>query len=105
MDYTGIKLMLQGMSTNVSEASEKIRMAYGFRKDWKALADWQRDMATAHLQFNTAGMKAAQNCMSSMRADPAHDDLSEGRLQAYDEWLEQITTNMADVQSMITAYK
>ena len=104
MDYTGVKLMLQGMSTNVSEASEKIRMAFGFRKDWRALADWLREMAVAHLNFNQNGMKAVQSCMNAMRSDPAHDDLSEGRLQAYDEWLDQIVADTADVQAMISSY-
>ena len=105
MDYSGIKLALSAMQTNVHESSEKIRMAHGLKRDWRALADWQRDMAAAHLQFNAQGAKVVSNCMAAMRSDPSCDEICMGRLDAYAEWMDQINEDTMDVQTMIGGYK
>lgn len=105
MNFEGLKIALQTMNTNVSEASEKIRMAHGLKLDNKSLADWQKEMAVAHISFNVAGQRTVQGYMSSIMSDPEYNEFAKGKLCAYEEWMNDIMSNMADVQSLIASYK
>lgn len=105
INFEGLKSTLCAMNGNVTEASEKIRMAHGLKAEHKVLADWQKEMAIAHLGFNASGQKAIMSMMNDIKSDPEYDEFAKGKMCAYEEWMNDILVETTNVQSIITSYK
>ena len=105
-----IKCILSNMMHNVAEAREKINMAYRWRDKHRGIADWFKQMAMSHLEFNAGAMQMARNGLQEVRNEHAHNpDTSAshhaiGKCEAYEEWLDQIVPETAEVKAMIDGY-
>lgn len=105
-----IGCLLETMMHNIKEAQEKIHKAYEWKDKHRGIADWQKQMAAAHLDFNDGADKMVRSGINEMRNGQhrEHDqDMTErmrGRCDAYEEWLEQIAPEAAEVRAMIDAY-
>ena len=100
-----IKQLSDAIRENIHEAKEKIRTAYALKDKDKAAADWYRDMATAHLGFNTKGHEVVAKMIVDARAKMADNALMPGMLAVYEEMHAEIIAENAEVQGMISAYK
>lgn len=100
-----IRCALADMAHNVREAREKIKKAHHWRERNRAIADWQRDMAKGHLDYNTKINDATAKMMSESAAKHAGDHHALGMLDAYKEWLADITDDTVEVMAMLSAYK
>lgn len=100
-----IKQISGDIRCNISEAREKIGMAYKLREKDKAVADWYKDMAAQHLAFNQAGHANAKRLIDDVKAKRADDPLMPGMLAVYDDLHADIMRESAEVQAMIAAYK
>ena len=100
-----IKQISSDIRCNISEARDKICMAYKLREKDKAAADWYKDMAAQHLAFNTAGHANVKRLIDDAKAKRADDKLMPGMVAVYEDMHADIMRDSAEVQAMIAAYK
>ena len=100
-----IKHISGDIRCNITEAREKIGMAYKLREKDKAAADWYRDMAAQHLAFNQAGHACVKRLIDEAKAKKADDKLMPGMVAVYEDMHADIMRDSAEVQAMIAAYK
>lgn len=100
-----VKWAVMTVHENVQEAKEKILKAYKMKDECKQLADWERDMAVAHINFNTGGSRLAMDHIRQARERHAGEERSMGMLDVWEHWLHEIMAEMAEVHAMIDSYK
>ena len=100
-----IKMISEEIKCNISEARDKIGMAYKLREKDKAAADWYKDMAAQHIAFNTAGHANVKRLIDDAKAKHADDKLMPGMVAVYEDMHADIMRESAEVQAMIAAYK
>ena len=100
-----IKQISGDIRCNISEAREKIGMAYKVREKDKSLADWYRDMAAAHMAFNQAGHANVKRMIDEAKTKKADDKLMPGMVAVYEDMHADIMRDSAEVQAMIAAFK
>ena len=100
-----VKWAVMAVHHNMEEAREKIMKAYKMRTDNKELADWQRDMAVAHINFNNAGVRLAQEQIERARHDHDGNERHMGMLDVWEGWLHEIVGETAEVKAIIDSYK
>ena len=59
-----IKRLSADIACNIDEAREKIRTAYALKAECPEAAAWYREMAAAHINFNTNGHAVVKKLMS-----------------------------------------
>lgn len=105
-----IKCILKTMMHNVSEAREKINKAHEWKDKDRGVADWFKTMAAGHLEYNSGAMQMVKGKLQEMRGKYGHiSDAPEanhtiGKCEAYEEWLEQIGPEAAEVRAMIDGF-
>ena len=100
-----IKQISADIRCNIYEARDKIGMAYKLRDKDKAAADWYKDMAAAHMAFNTAGHANVKRLIDDAKAKRADDKLMPGMVAVYEDMHADIMRDSAEVQAMIASYK
>lgn len=100
-----IKRICNEMRGNVQEAREKICTAYTLREKSKDIADWYKEMAAVHLQFNTTGVSILAKMVAEAKAKAPSDPLAPGMLAVYDDMRADIACDAAEVQAMVQNYK
>lgn len=105
MNHDDIRCALRDMAHNVREARDKIQKAHQWKDKNKALADWQRDMAKGHIDYNSKINDAAVKMISDAAAKHADDHHELGMLDAYREWHADIMDDVLEVMAMMAAYK
>lgn len=100
-----VKWAIMTVHENVQEAKEKILKAYKMKNECKSLADWERDMAVAHINFNNSGARMAAEHIEKARESHAGDDRAMGMLDVWEQWLHHVAGEMAEVKAMIDSYK
>lgn len=100
-----IKLLSDEIRENIHEAREKIEEAYEYRDKDKAVADWYKDMASAHLKFNDAGHGIVTSLIKESREKMAGNPMLPGMLAVYEEIHADVAKDAAEVAAMISAYK
>ena len=98
-----LKHLLKDIDHNVHEAREKMIKAYRMRDTNKVIADWQRDMAKGHMDYNVRANELAGKMMNDVAI--SQDKLAPGLLEAYRDWHGDIMEETAKVNAMIAAYK
>ena len=100
-----IKQLSHEIKHNIHEAREKIEMAYKLRDADKAAADWYRQMAAAHIEFNSTGHSAVAKLITEARAKMEHNPMLPGMLAVYDDMHAEVMKDSAEVSAMIQNYK
>lgn len=103
-----IKCLISNMMHNVKEAREKVEKAYAWKEKHRGIADWFKTMADGHLEYNKGAMQMVRSGMQELKNEHAHDEVMHhhtmGKCEAYEEWLEQIVTESAEIRAMIDGY-
>lgn len=105
MKHDDIRCALGDMAHNVREARDKIKKAHQWKDKNKTLADWQRDMAKGHLEYNSKINDAVVKMISDAAVKHADDRHELGMLDAYREWLADIMDGVLEVMAMMSVYK
>lgn len=100
-----IKKLSAEIKGNIGEAREKIKTAYELRDKDKAAADWYKEMAAAHLNFNGKGHEIVAKQISDAKARTPENPLMAGMTAVYEDMHADIMCESAEVQAMISAYK
>ena len=90
---------------NIHEAREKIREAYELRDTDRAEADWLRDMAKAHLDFNAKGHDIVAALIAEAEKSRASAPELPGMQAVYKQRHAEIARDAAEVAAMISGYK
>ena len=100
-----IKKVSDAIRGNIHEAKEKINMAYHLRDTDKAVADWYKEMAAAHLAFNSTGHNVVVKLIETARAEKNGNPMLPGMMAVYNEIHTELKREEAEVQAMIQNYK
>lgn len=100
-----IKQLSEEIKGNICEAREKIRTAYELKDKNKTAADWYKEMAAAHLNFNTRGHEIVAKLIAEAKAQTPDNPLMAGMIAVYEDIHADIVCDNAEVQAMISAYK
>ena len=100
-----IKKAAKAMDHNLHEAETHIRKAYDMRDKCQMTADWYKDMAHRHLEFNTIGRAIYDRKMRELAEMPEAAEYLVGIKTAYNDWIGEINEKTAEVMTMIQMYK
>ena len=100
-----IKKLTDDMWENIHEAKDKIKEAYKLRDKDKGVADWYREMAVAHMAFNTNGHQNVKRLIEHAQTEMKDNPMTPGMLAVYNEMHADIMAESAEVNAMIAAYK
>ena len=92
------------MAGNVREARKYAIKAYDLRDKNKAASDWCKEMAAAHITFNTGGAALAKKLMDEAKANDPSERM-EGRLEVWSERHAEIVREGAEVKAMLEGLK
>ena len=100
-----IKKVSDEIRENIHEAREKINMAYKLHDEDKAVADWYKEMAAAHIGFNTNGHGVVTKLINHAKEHAASNPLTPGMMAVYNQIHADLMRESAEVQAMIQNYK
>lgn len=93
------------IKNNLSEAEKYIGKAYELREVNKDAADWCKEMAVKHLEFNSKGHELVKKLISDYVASGKHSDLAPGMQMVYNEMHADMIRKHAEIAAMIANYK
>ena len=103
-----IKQISNDIAENVSEAKDKIRTAYELKAESPEAAAWYREMANAHIGFNSKGHEVIKKLIETYKnseeykRNPAFAD---GMLGAWNAIHEELIAKTAEVKAMVDGFK
>ena len=100
-----IKWATDTIAGNLREARKYIYKAYVVRDECHDAADWCRDMAVKHLEFNVKGHDLAKKLIANYADSGNHSVLAPGMKAVYDCIHADLIRENAEIQAMIQAYK
>lgn len=99
-----IKWATDIMRGNLAEARKYIGKAYELRDSNKQAADWCKDMAAMHLQFNVAGHNVSEKLISEYAASGKDSELMPGMKAVYADVHADLMRESAEIKAMIDTY-
>lgn len=90
---------------NLREARKYINKAYELREINKDAADWCKEMAAKHLEFNSKGHELSKKLISDQQTSEHKSDLAPGMMAVYNELHADMIRENAEILAMINAYK
>lgn len=100
-----IKKVSDAIRENIHEAKDKIGMAYRLCEENKAVADWYKEMAAAHLAFNNDGHALVTSMINRTKEHQHDNPLMPGMMAVYNEIHADLKREAAEVQAMIQNYR
>jgi hypothetical protein len=100
-----IKKVSDAIRHNIFEAKEKIEMAYRLHDEDRAVADWYKDMAAAHIGFNDKGHMVVVKLIDHAKEHMHDNPMMPGMMAVYNEIHADLKKEAAEVHAMIQNYK
>lgn len=103
-----IKQISNDIAENISEAKDKIRTAYELKAESPEAAAWYREMANAHLGFNSKGHEVSKKLIETYKnseeykRNPAYAD---GMMCAWNAIHDELIAKTAEVKAMVDGFK
>lgn len=97
-----IKWASEVIKGNIDEAKRYIELAYEMRDTDKQTADWCRDMAQAHITFNTTGHNIVKRMIDGVNRED--NPLAPGMLAVYEDIHKDVMRRTAEINAMISTY-
>lgn len=97
--------VLDIMWGNVMEADKYIKEAHDMKDECRAYADWCRDMAAKHLEFNSTGRNVFDRVRDMVAAEHEHTAHMPGMMIVFDHQTHRLSRVSAEVKTMIDMYK
>lgn len=93
------------ISGNLREARKYICKAYELKEECKPAADWCKEMAAKHLEFNGMGHALVKKMIEEYAASGKNSELVPGMRAVYNDLHNDLMREHAEIQAMITGYK
>lgn len=103
-----IKRISNDIAGNIDEAREKIRTAYELKAESPEAAAWYRDMAQAHIGFNSKGHEVCKKLIESHKASEEYKRnpaFADGMLGAWNAIHDDLIAKTAEVKAMVDGFK
>ena len=103
-----IKQLSDDIACNIREAEEKINTAYRLKSANAAEAAWYKEMALAHLTFNTKAHELVVAQISAYKAGKdyaEHPEYADGMMAVWNDRHADLMADTARVRAMIDAFK
>ncbi len=100
-----IKWATEIISGNLAEARKYIMKAYELRDQDRQAADWCRDMAAKHVDFNAAGHNLVKRMIEDVRAKDPNNAMVAGMRAVFEDKHADMMQEQAEIVGMINAYK
>lgn len=103
-----IKQLSAEIAGNIDEAKDKIRIAYSLKAEAPEAAAWYREMASAHIGFNSAGHSAVKKLIDAYKASDAYKrepEYANGMIAAWESMHNDLATKSAEVKALIDGWK
>lgn len=100
-----IKWATDVIAGNLREARKYIGKAYELRDECRDAADWCRDMAVKHLEFNVKGHDLCKKLIADYAAKAENSPLAPGMKAAYEAIHAGLVRENAEIQAMVQGYK
>lgn len=103
-----IKRLSNDLAGNIEEARDKIRVAYELKAEFPEAAAWYREMAAAHINFNSNGHATVKKLIDAhknseeYKRNPAYAD---GMIAAWTVIHDDLIAKTAEVKAMIDGFK
>lgn len=103
-----IKRLSNDLAGNIEEARDKIRVAYELKAEFPEAAAWYREMAAAHINFNSNGHAAVKKLIDAhknseeYKRNPAYAD---GMIAAWTVIHDDLIAKTAEIKAMIDGFK
>ncbi len=103
-----IKRISNDLAGNIEEARDKIRVAYELKAEFPEAAAWYREMAAAHINFNSNGHATVKKLIDAhknsdeYKRNPAYAD---GMIAAWTVIHDDLIAKTAEVKAMIDGFK
>ena len=103
-----IKRLSTDLAGNIEEAHDKIRVAYELKAEFPEAAAWYREMAAAHINFNSNGHATVKKLIDAhknseeYKRNPAYAD---GMIAAWTVIHDDLIAKTAEVKAMIDGFK
>ena len=91
------------LSGNLREARKYINQAYELRDTHQQAAEWCKDMAQKHLDFNTKGHELVKKLIAE--AESKQSALAPGMMAVYNDLHADMIRENAEIMAMISAFK
>lgn len=90
---------------NLMEADKYIREAHELKDECRTMADWYKDMALKHLEFNTGGKTVYERLKDQLKEDHEYTAHHEGIMMILDRQMAKLNHTCAEVKAKLEAYK
>lgn len=103
-----IKQLSADIAGNIDEAKDKIRTAYAVRAECPEAGAWYKEMAMAHLNFNTNGHNVVKKLIDAYKASEAYKQnpaFADGMIAAWEAVHNDLIAKTAEVKAMVDGYK
>lgn len=103
-----IKKLSADIAGNIDEAKDKIRTAYEVKTECPEAGAWYKEMAAAHVSFNTNGHAAVKKLIESYKASEAYKQnpaFADGMITAWEALHNDLIAKTAEVKAMVEGYK
>lgn len=103
--YEHMNNVLDIMWGNLMEADKYIGMAHEMKDECRGFADWCRDMAMKHIEFNTGGKALFDRLKDKLHEDHEHAEHHAGILLILDRQMAKLNQHCAEIKAKMEAYK
>lgn len=103
-----IKQITSDMACNIDEARDKIKTAYDIKAECPEAAAWYREMANAHIAFNSNGHSAVKKLIDAYKASEEYKrnpGYADGMIAAWSAMHDNMAARSAEVKAMIDGFK
>lgn len=103
-----IKQLSADIAGNIEEAKDKIRMAYSVKAECPEAATWYKEMAVAHLNFNSAGHNAVKKVIDAYKTSEDYKrnpNYADGMMAAWEAVHNDLIAKTAEVKAMVEGLK
>ena len=103
-----IKRLSAEIAGNIEEARDKIKTAYGLKTECPEAAAWYREMANAHIAFNTNGHALVKKMIEKYKASDDYKrkaEYADGMIAVWKAIHDDLIAKSAEVRAMIEGYK
>ena len=100
-----IKSAADIIKNNLSEARKYIYKAIEDKEETPLLAEWEKKMAKAHIDFNAEGHAVAKHLIENFKNSGKSSDLAPGMLAAFNLIHADLVKEEAELRAMLEAIK
>lgn len=97
--------VLDIMWGNLMEADKYIKMAHELREECRAYADWCKEMASKHIEFNVGGRNTYDRLKERIKEDHEHAEHHAGILIILDRNMAKLNNYCAGIKAKLAEYK